>query len=332
MMPSLEELRRDFLLAPACAPVYRLGTDDVRLGDAAIAIGVFDGLHVGHRELLRHTVEDARSRGIAAYAVTFDPDPDQVVSSHPARALMGTEDRIRALAASGVDGVLVVPFTRELAALDHARFFNEVLLPVCDVRAVHVGSDFRLGAHGASTVPIIAAWCADMGIAVAGHELVTDDGTPVSATSIRGYLDAADLPSVSRELGRRFMVSGHVHTGRGQGTSMGFPTADIRVDAGRQVPADGVYSGLALVDGVVWPAAINVGLPPMFQDKPNAASLEANLIGFSGDLYGRKIALAFDAFLRPSRTFPSVDELISTVLGNIQTVKDSFGERGVSIA
>lgn len=332
MMPDVAELRRDFLVESSSAPVWRLGDAGMDLGSAVIAIGVFDGLHVGHAHLLDRTVQDARRRGVSAYAVTFDPDPDQVVSAHPAKALMGTDDRLRALAASGVDGVIVVPFTRELASLDHARFFDEVLLPVCDVRAVHVGSDFRLGARGASTVPVITSWCASRGICVEGHELVTDDGTPVSATRIRGYLEKADLDSVRRELGRRFMVSGRVHTGRGKGTSMGFPTADIRVEPGRQAPADGVYSGLALVDGIVWPAAINVGVPPMFRGCPGVASLEANLIGFTGDIYGSEIALVFDAFLRPSQSFASVDELISVVLHNIKTVQDHFGNRGVALA
>lgn len=314
MMPAQEELARDFLTAAPTAAV-RTAAEAAERGErppAAIAIGVFDGLHVGHRDLIARTVADARARGCISCAVTFDPDPDAVLAREPARHLMTTADRIAALAASGVDEVVVVPFTRELAALDHARFFDEVLLPALDVRAVHVGSDFRLGAGGASTVSVMAAWCAERGIVVTGHDLVLDDGA-------------------AAELGRRYLVRGQVTAGRGAGTEMGFPTANIACDPACQMPADGVYSALACVGGTVWPAAVNVGLPPTYRDDPASATLEANLIGFTGDLYHQPIALAFDAFLRPSRVFPSTDELIKTVLGNIETIRARFGETGVAI-
>ena len=142
---------------------------------ACVAIGAFDGVHRGHRHLLERCVADARARGVAAVAVTFDPDPDVVVSAAPAPKLLCCADRLRALSASGVDLVLVVPFTSALAALDHEAFFTRVLAPELDIRAVHVGSDFRLGAHGASTVEVIRAWGRDRGIEVLGHDLVLDD-------------------------------------------------------------------------------------------------------------------------------------------------------------
>lgn len=334
MMPAHGELVRDFLAAPAAAPVTALADYQRRTPRpaASITIGVFDGVHAGHRELIARTVADARARGALACAVTFDPDPDEVLSSHPARRLMDPADRLAALAATGVDLVLVVPFTRELAALDHARFFEDVLGPVLDVRAVHVGSDFRLGAGGVSTVPVIRDWAAARGIEVTGHELVLDDGLPVSATRIRARLAAGDLAGARAELGRRYLVRGLVEAGRGQGTGMGFPTANIRVDARLQMPADGVYAGLALVDGWVWPAAVNVGVPPTYRDVPGAGALEANLIGFTGNIYGTKVSLAFDRFLRPSATFDSTEELISTVLGDIDRIRTALGEEGVRLA
>lgn len=332
MMPDRATLRRDFLVPATQAPVYRQGSDRPALGPACIAIGVFDGLHAGHRTLIRCMVEDAHRRGVAAVVVTFDPDPEYVLSPHPKPLLMAPRDRVRMLASLDVDAVLVVPFTHELSRLDHVQFFNDVIFPLAQVLAIHVGSDFRLGAGGSSDVAVIRAWGKELGIAVEGHELVTDEGAPISATRIREHLAAARIDDACRELGRRYMVRGRVHTGRGEGTGMGFPTADIRVNEHIQTPADGVYAGLALVDDTVWPAAINVGLPPTFKDKPNAAHLEANLIGFSGDLYGKDIALAFEQFLRPSRAFANTDELIQTVLGNIRTVTDTYGEQGASIA
>lgn len=334
MMPDAAELSRDFLRFTRTAPMWRLDDPHGRgaLGAAAIAIGAFDGMHLGHAELIARTVADARRRGVAAYAVTFDPDPDRVVSPRPIAHLLSTEDRLSALRASGVDGVIVVPFTRELAGLDHAAFFSEVLLPVCPAVAIHVGSDFRLGAGGASTVEVIRAWCAPRGIEVFGHDLVRDDGEPISATRIRSLLADGEVSQVVSELGRRFACRGTVRAGRHEGADLGFPTANISVPEGIQMPADGVYAGFALVEDTVWPAAINVGLPPTFRDRPGSASLEANLIGFDGSIYGSPCALSFDRRLRPSRRFSSTEELVATVLGNIEEVRQSFGEGGVSLS
>lgn len=382
MMPSVDELRRDFLLAAPTARIVRLQDDVVRavpgspaqgattpepvaayvdahddmqddeqaavpgdgaaaaataarsasLGEAVIAIGAFDGLHIGHRHLIERTVADARERGVAACVVTFDPDPDCVVGPGPAPKLMTADDRLRLLAASGVDAVVVVPFTPAVAALDHEGFLDGILGDALTIRAIHVGSDFRLGRGGACTVEVMRAWGVARGVDVHGHHLVLADGSVVSATRIRHQLAHGEVETAAHGLGRHFAVRGQVCRGRGQGTGMGFPTANIAVPSGLQLPADGVYAGLALVDGTVWPAAINVGLPPTFADRPGSAHLEANLIGFAGDVRGAEIMLAFTRFLRPSRVFDSTDELIATVMGNIDEIRHAYGESGVVLA
>lgn len=346
MMPGIGELRQIFLTGPSRVPVLYLpayGDDgfhrhaerpalDHGLGPCAVAIGAFDGMHVGHRSLLASTVRAARAAGIAAYAVTFDPDPDEVVAPHPAKRLLTLEQRLGRLASSGVDGVLVIPFTRELAALDHAAFFERVLFPMLDVRQVHVGSDFRLGHRGASTVAIMRPWLQERGIALTGHDLVAQDGSTVSATRIRSALAATHVEEAARELGRAYMVEGPVRAGQGKGTGMGFPTANIDVDPSMQMPGDGVYAGLALIGRSVYAAAVNVGVPPMFKDEPGACPLEAHVIGYEGDLYHERVSLAFTSFLRPSVVFDSDQELIDTVLGNIASIREAYGAEGVSIA
>ena len=344
-MPPAGELARDFLLgvggtagARSTILIDRVGggtgdgaPESVSPIPCVIAIGAFDGVHRGHADLLSRSLADARERGIAAVAVTFDPDPDEVVSDRPAPKLTTMEGRLAAMEASGVR-VAVVPFTRELAALDHVGFFENVLAPELDIKAIHVGSDFRLGARGASTVSVIASWGKTRGIEVHGHVLVSEGGAAISATRIRSLIAAGDVVSARRLLGRRPMVRGVVAPGRGQGTGMGFPTANIEVPGFLQMPADGVYAGFAEVDGEVWPAAINAGVPPMFADSVASARLEANLIGFEGDLYGREVAISFDRLLRPSSTFESVDALIEAVNNDIATVRGRFGTTPVRIA
>lgn len=341
-MPARAELARDFLVAPLASDTDVSGshTTVIRVGDDAspatpvpcvVAIGAFDGVHRGHLGLLSRARRDAAERGVAAIAVTFDPDPDEVVGKRPALKLLSIADRIKTLRASGT-GVVVVPFTRELAALDHVAFFEQVLAPYVDIRAIHVGVDFRLGARGASTVDVIRAWGANRGVEVTGHELLIDGDAPITATRIRRLIAAGDVVAAAGELGRRFYVHGVVAPGRGEGAGMGFPTANIEVQADIQMPADGVYAGFARVGGEVWPAAINAGVPPMFADSAASARLEANLIGYHGDLYGREVSIAFDRMVRPSHSFESIDALIRAVEGDIAQIAADYGTTPVRIA
>lgn len=349
-MPSIEELKRIFMVAPATAPLWHVPAysssalssvpeaSDIHrvpespLGPCAIAIGAFDGMHIGHQSLLAATVSSAHRAGLAAYALTFDPDPDEVVAPHPAKRLLLRKQRFHLLCSSGVDGVLVVPFTHELAALDHIAFFEQVVFPYANVQEIHVGSDFKLGYKGASTVDIMRPWLEKHGIALIAHHLVSQDGSAISATRIRHTLAATHVEDAARELGRAYMVEGPVRSGRGKGTGMGFPTANIVVDPAVQMPGDGVYAGLARVNRIVYPAAINVGIPPMFKNQAHVCPLEVNLIGYSGNLYQSRVAVAFTSFLRPSVVFPSNQALIDAVLDNIATIKSMYGSEGQAIA
>lgn len=320
-------LRRDFLLSQLRARIIHLGSDaPVQELPCVVAIGAFDGVHMGHRHLLQQAANDARERGIASVAVTFDPDPDEVVSTSPAKKLMGLDDRLLALASTGVDIVAVVPFTADVAAMDHEVFFKSVLSPYFRIRAIHVGNDFRLGAHGAATVDVLRAWGDAIGIDVYGHELLCEAGGTVSSSRIRTLLAQGEIERANADLGRTYMVRGRVVHGRGEGRKLGFPTANIELPRLTATPQEGVYAGFACLGDAAWPAAINVGVPPMFKDCEASAKLEANIVGFSKDVYGEQIAVSFIKQLRPSRTFASLDELIATVEGNIEDVRTLFGE------
>ena len=329
----ISQLRRDFLVSASAAPVYRPDRAPKLPAEfpCAIAIGAFDGVHRGHRELLAATVRDARDRGIAAVAVTFDPDPDCVVTDHPAPKLMAARDRMTALATSGVDAVFVVPFDETIAAMDHEGFFRRTILPLLDVRSIHVGTDFRLGRGGSSTVEVIRAWGECAGIAVTGHDLLRSGEAPITSTRIRSLIAAGELDEAEAELGRRYFVRGRVEAGRGEGTKLGFPTANIRVPRYIQRPAAGVYAGFALDGTTAWPAAINVGIPPTFADKAGAAELEANFLGFDGDLYDEDISILFCCRLREQQKFESIPDLVATVKANIEDVRSTLGDKQVNL-
>lgn len=299
---------------------------------AVLAIGAFDGFHLGHRALVGAAIADAREREVPCIAIMFDPDPDEHFRGDDAPLqILTCADRARALAAFGVDAVCLLHFDADMASMEPETFIELVLCKVARPVAVHVGSNFRFGCHGMGTPAALGAGGALIGFRVVTHELLEVDGATVSSTRIRELLAQGKLDEAHRLLGRCHFVRGVVEHGRGEGTSFGFPTANVRISKRSCMPAQGVYSGYVTLDGVTWPAAINVGAPPTFAG-PDEFFLEANLIGFSGDLYGDDVCVTFVSWLRASRPFDSTEELERVVLGNIEWVRNNLGDGGVEVA
>lgn len=314
------------------ALVYKLSDCSLGPGVPAVcALGSFDGLHLGHRALLDAAAQDAKGRGVPLVAVTFDPDPSEVLLKHPQERLLPTRERIRSLASCGADALVVHRFSREFAAIAYDRYLLDVLGSLVRPVSLHVGSNFRFGAKGAGTPAAMAALGKEHGFDVTGHDLVTFGGRPVSSTRTRALLRKGDVAGAAELLDRAHYVSGRVEHGRGEGTSFGFPTANVTLDPWDCIPANAVYAGYFVLDGRAWPAAINVGTPPSFKTK-DRAMLEANLIGFSGDIYGASARVVFLEKLRPSRRFDSLAELERTVLGNIAWVRDNLGDGSVEVS
>lgn len=311
-----------FVAGPGAA---RPGEKDVPLA-CVCAIGAFDGVHLGHQRLLADARADADRRGLPLVAVTFDPDPAEVLGTpQPLSRLLCTADRERLLLAAGADLVFCLDFSRELAALPWEGFARAVLAGTLAAASVHVGSNFRFGAQGAGTPGLLAAFGRAQGFATHAHGLVEQAGAPVSATRIRGLLRAGRVGEASRLLGRPHFVRGSVRHGRGEGTGFGFPTANVEAPGLACMPGEGVYAGWAVRGELAWPAAINVGTPPTFASTADPSFLEASLIGFEGDLYDADVAIAFTDWLRASRPFSSVEELERVVLGNMDWVRKNLG-------
>ena len=300
-----------------------------RGGKAVAVIGAFDGLHRGHRLLVDAACSEARSHAMPCVAITFDPDP----ASRPGGGepmtglrLMHCHERIRGLLALGADAVIAYQFDHQLARTAPAEFVKSVLWPLVNPLSIHVGSNFRFGRDGIGDVELLRRIGECMGFAVHDHELVQSGGEVVSATRIRHLLKQARLEEAQHLLCRCHYVSGHVEHGRGEGTSFGFPTANVRFDVQDCVPQAGVYAGAVVCEERMWPAAINVGAPSTFMTQDNTL-LEANLLGFDGDLYNKHVDVLFHAWLRGERTFESVEELEQTVRANIAWVGRNIGSR-----
>ncbi|MGN0075775.1 MAG: riboflavin kinase, partial [Parafannyhessea sp.] len=274
---------------------------------------------------------DARRRGCACVVVTFDPDPDDLlVGPRASSRLLEVGDRVRAIATLGVDAIVTLDFGPSLAQTPYREFVSSTLDSVVRPISVHVGTNFRFGARGEGDVAALAAIGRARGFEAHAHELVTAGGETVSATRIRALLHKGGVEDASGLLDRLHWVRGVVEHGRGEGTSFGFPTANVRVPRAACMPADGVYACVVCDGATAWPAAANVGAPPTFS-APEEAFLEANLLGFDGDLYGSEVSVLFVRWLRASRTFPSTDELERVVLGNIDWVRKNLGDRGVGV-
>jgi riboflavin kinase / FMN adenylyltransferase len=295
------------------------------LGSAAVAIGVFDGVHVGHQALLRDTVADAAARNIRAIAVTFDRDPDQIVSSaNAAPQLLTLADKLDFIAESGIGLILVVPFTPTLAEMAPESFVDSVLLAAMRPVAVHVGRDFRFGARATGDVGTLQRLGMTHAFDVWPHDLVEAEGAPVTSTRIRALVASGDIAGAAVLLGHRPRVAGTVHRGRGEGVKLGFPTANVVPVPFAALPSNGVYAGRAILeDGVEWAAAISVGAPPSFPEARDY--LEAHLIDFEGDLYDQAITLEFWERLRDQQSYASGPELTEAIARDVMASLEIAG-------
>lgn len=291
------------------------------LGPAVIAIGVFDGVHVGHQALVRDMIALARERDSAACVLTFDRDPDQVVTpDHPAKQLTTFEDKIAFLSDVGPDVIIVVPFDQWLASLTPDDFCIDVLLDAAEPIACVVGYDFRFGTHASGDADTLRLLGSHHGFQVVTHPLVHIDGAPVTSTRIRALVADGDVAGAAALLGRPHRLRGVVERGRGAGRALGTPTANVAVEPQYALPGEGVYAGWASAGGARYPAAISVGLPPTFAEATSA--LEAHLLGFEGELYGEPIMVEFAERLRAQRAFASEEALAKAIAQDVARVRE----------
>lgn len=294
------------------------------MGPAVIAIGVFDGVHIGHQQLIADTITIAREKRCASCVLTFDRDPDQVVTPlHAAPQLTSYAEKLRLISALGPDAILVVPFDEWLASLSPDDFCIDVLLDAAEPIACVVGYDFRFGTHASGDADTLRALGSLHGFQVVTHPLVHHEGAPVTSTRIRGLVAAGQVEQAAALLGRNHRLDGVVERGKGLGREIGVPTANLHVGAEFALPAPGVYAGWATVAGERLPAAISVGVAPTFPEA--TCVLEAHLIGFEGDLYGANVVVEFAQRLRDQRAFTSNEALAEAIHADIEKARVLLG-------
>ncbi len=283
-----------------------------RFRDPVVAIGNFDGVHLGHRRLLDLTLTRARALGGEAVVLTFEPHPAQVLAPDLAPPLLETAERKRELIAeAGMDALVSEPFTHALAGLAPELFLERFLVERLAAREVVVGYDFTYGHGRRGTTRTLAN---ETRFSVHVVPQVTVQGLVVSSTKIREFLHEGNVAGARLLLGRDHDVDGTVVHGAGRGRTIGVPTANVAIDGGL-LPRRGVYAVRASVDGGPWlPGAANVGTNPTFTGpSATAVTLEVHLIDFSGEIYGRRMRVAFHARLRGEERFPSVETLVDQI-------------------
>ncbi|HET9623250.1 MAG TPA: bifunctional riboflavin kinase/FAD synthetase [Kofleriaceae bacterium] len=284
---------------------------------AAIAIGNFDGVHVGHRALLAQARALAARHAARTVALTFDPHPSTLFA--PARApamLTSLARRLELFEEAGVDAVVVEPFTRELADIPAPAFLDDIVLGALRAQAIVVGYNFSYGQGRVGNIDSLRAHAGALGVEVAIVPPVTVDGELASSTRIRAHLRAGELTWVERMLGRRWDVDGVVVHGAKRGRTIGVPTANVRPDLELAI-APGIYAVTLAVDGgPALPAVASLGTNPTFVDQGGLV-LEVHVLDWAGDIYDRRVRTTFVARLRDELKFSSVDALIAQIRQDI---------------
>lgn len=287
-----------------------------------VTIGMYDGLHRGHRAVIAQVRARAKELGARSVVVTFDKHPMSIVRPEAAPKLLTSLDhKLALLESTGVDATVVIGFDAEQSRETAVEFVERVLVKALAAQLVIVGQDFHFGHMRQGNVTLLREMGERHDFVVEPMQLVPRaDGIdePVSSTAIRRALAGGEIDLATRMLGRPHEVRGTVTTGDQRGRTIGFPTANVAIPAGMCLPADGVYAGVyRRPDGSEHPCAINLGRRPTFYDHQESSLLEAYLLDFSGDLYGESAAVQFIAFLRSERQFGGIDELKEQLVKDI---------------
>lgn len=302
-------------------------------GRCVLTIGVFDGVHRGHAQLISRAVKSAAVRGVPAVLMTFDPHPLEVVrpGSHPAQ-LSTLSRRAELVEELGIDVFVVMPFTQDFMKLTPEQYVQNLLVDKLQVAEVVVGDNFTFGAKAAGTVDTMRELGGKLGFEVDGVQLLGEHAVTFSSTYIRACLNSGDIAAAAEALGRPHRIEGVVVRGDGRGKGLGFPTANVAPTMHAAIPADGVYAGwfTVLDDPDFHPrmAAISVGTNPTFE-AGRSRTVEPHLLDFDGDLYGKKVAVDFVQQLRGMRKFESIDELVEAIGNDVDEARKVLSSEDV---
>ncbi len=298
-----------------------LGTERRKV---CLAIGFFDGVHLGHQQIIRQTISDARQHEALALILTFDRHPNTVIAPDRAPALIYPLDqKLRVIESLGVDATLVLHFDKTLSERGGEEFIRTLAAEFGAIRSICVGANFVFGHKRSGNVELLRKLGTELNFAVHGHAAVALDGKAVSSTRIRQAIGVGHLDATGQMLGRPYSLVGQVILGDQLGRKLGFPTANLDV-TGLVLPPSGVYVAQVKRQGGVSRAVVNIGVRPTLNTAHPQLRVEAHLLGFSGDLYGSLLELLLVEKLRDEKKFPSVTELRDQIAQDIREAESKF--------
>ncbi|HLN14420.1 MAG TPA: bifunctional riboflavin kinase/FAD synthetase [bacterium] len=295
-----------------------------------LALGTFDGIHVGHRQVIGGAMARARDLEGTAVVVTFDPHPLEVLRPGTDPVLLTTlDERLALLDDAGVDLTVVLPFDLAFAQIPAETWLDEILAGRLGACAVFAGSSYTFGHRRQGTAARLAEWGRDRGVEVHLIPAVLVSGEPVSSSRIRTALREGLVDEAARLLGRWYGLGGPVTSGQGRGRTIGFPTANLVPPARKVLPGQGVYATIVDVDGRRYGGATNVGRRPTFGG--GDVTVETHLLGFAGELSGRTTVVSFVQRLREERTFPGADALVRQIHDDVEHARQLLAGVGPGI-
>lgn len=294
---------------------------EAKLGPACVAIGFFDGVHLGHQQIIRQTVTDARQHNARSLVITFDSHPNTVVAPERVPPLIySLPQKLRGIESLGADAVWLIHFDRAFSRQTGEQFVRLLARDLQPVISLCVGVNFVFGARRSGNVALLKRLGAELGFTVHGMAAVALDGQTISSTRIRAAIRAGNLDKASQMLGRAYSLAGRVSRGDKLGRRLGFPTANLET-TGLVLPPKGVYFAWAQLGRNHYPAVVNIGTRPTVERPAAPVRVEAHLLDFDGDLYGQELELVFVSRIREERRFSSLAELQRQIARDTETAR-----------
>jgi riboflavin kinase/FMN adenylyltransferase len=289
-----------------------------------LAIGVFDGVHLGHQQIIRRTVADARQHNGIAVVLTFDKHPNTIVAPDRVPPLIYSQrQKLRTIKSLGGDVLLEIHFDKSFSEQTGEAFIRGLARDLGSIHSICVGADFVFGHKRSGNVSLMKKLGEELHFAVHGVAAVSLDGQVVSSTRIREAIRAGDFDSASQMLGRAYSIAGEIIHGDQLGHQLGFPTANLDT-TGLLLPPNGVYVAHASVGGKIFRAVLNIGLRPTVKNPTPVPRVEIHLLDFSGDLYGQELEITFATKLRDEQKFADLVELKAQIARDIVEAKQRF--------
>lgn len=291
------------------------------LSESVVALGTFDGVHLGHKEILRRCVSRAKQESIPSCVFTFDKHPLEVIKPQLApETLTDLEDKFALIKDAGIENTVIARFDRKMARTGPEEFVRKVLVDYLNAKWVVVGFNYTFGFKAEGNAETLKGFGKKYGFNVEISKPVVVDGTVVSSTRIRASLAKGDVEAACKMLGRPYSVKGKIVRGQSRGKAMGYPTVNLDVPREIALPKAGVYATIACIEGEMYKGVTNVGTRPTFRGK--AVTVETHIIRFDGDIYGKALRVLFVKRLRDEKRFESAEALACQISQDVERAKD----------